>query len=159
MKGYIENLNGLHIKYIIINIIIAVAGFITTLIVGKIGLGQKTNMYISIIMMICILLFFIGGRKIYQRELAKMKDFALGKKLNSYHESNKKRLKSFTIMSVIAIIGLVLSNNMMYLIFCVLSLMMIILNRTNKAKIAYELNLTSKEVEKLGKPIGENKSM
>lgn len=155
MKGYIENLNGLHIKYIIINIIIAMAGFITTLIVGKIGLEQKTNMYISIIMMICILLFFIRGRKVYQRELAKIKDFALGKKLNSYHESNKRRLKSFTMITIIATIGLVLSNNVMYLIFCVLSLMLIILNRSNKSKIAYELNLTNKDIEKLVAPIGE----
>lgn len=155
MKGYLENLKGLHIKYIIINIIIPLAGFISTLIIGEIGLSAKINTYLSIILMALILFCFIKGRKTYQKELRKMKDLALGKKLNAYQDSNKKVLKYFTFMTSLATIGLILSCEIRYLVFCLLSLALIFLNRTNKAKIGYELNLTKEELEKLVNPIAK----
>lgn len=155
MKGYIDNLKGLHIKYIMINIIISLAGFISTLIIGKIGLGSKIDTYLSIILMALILVCFIKGRKTYQKELRKMKDLVIGKKLNAYQDSNKKVLKYFTFMTCLATIGLVLSCEIRYLVFCLLSLSLIFLNRTNKAKIGYELNLTKEELEKLVNPIAQ----
>ena len=155
MKGYLENLKGLHIKYIMINIIISLAGFISTLIIGEIGLGTKIDTYLSIILMAGIMICFIKGRKTYQKELRKMKDLVLGKKLNAYQDSNKKVLKYFTYMTCLATIGLVLSCEIRYLVFCLLSVLLIFLNRTNKAKLGYELNLTKEEVEKLVNSISQ----
>ncbi|MDD2530565.1 MAG: hypothetical protein PHN41_04990 [Bacteroidales bacterium] len=153
MKSYIGNLNGLHIKYIIINFVLALAGIIVVLVLGKIIQENKINMYLSVIMMIIILTFFLMGKKKYQTELLKIKDFPLGKKLNSHHLLNKKRLNSYTIMNGVAIFFLILSGNYLYLFFSLLFLLLILLNRTNTFKLKIELNLTDKEVESLNKPI------
>lgn len=153
MKNYIANLNGLHIKYVIINLVFAIAAYLSHLIIGDIGLGSKINMYISIIMMILILTFFISGRKKYQTQLSKIKLLAFGEKLNEYQTINKKRLNSFTIMTVISSIGYLLSSNILYLGFGFLSILLILLNRSSKIKLSFELNLTNQEVEKIDKPI------
>ncbi|MBP6429487.1 MAG: hypothetical protein KA273_03725 [Bacteroidales bacterium] len=153
MKNYIANLNGLHIKYVIINLVFAIAAYLSHLIIGDIGLGSKINMYISIIMMILILTFFISGRKKYQTQLGKIKLLAFGEKLNEYQTINKKRLNSFTIMTVISSIGYLLSSNILYLGFGFLSILLILLNRSSKIKLSFELNLTNQEVEKIDKPI------
>lgn len=153
MKNYIANLNGLHIKYVIINLVFAIAAYLSHLIIGDIGLGSKINMYISIIMMILILTFFISGRKKYQSQLGKIKQLAFGEKLNEYQTINKKRLNSFTIMTVISSIGYLLSSNILYLGFGFLSILLILLNRSSKIKLSFELNLTNQEVEKIDKPI------
>ena len=153
MKNYIANLNGLHIKYVIINLVFAIAAYLSHLIIGDIGLGSKINMYISIIMMILILTFFISGRKKYQTQLGKIKLLAFGEKLNEYQTINKKRLNSFTIMTVISSIGFILSSNILYLGFGFLSILLILLNRSSKIKLSFELNLTNQEVEKIDKPI------
>lgn len=153
MKNYIANLNGLHIKYVIINLVFAIAAYLSHLIIGDIGLGSKINMYISIIMMILILTFFISGRKKYQTQLGKIKLLAFGEKLNEYQTINKKRLNSFTIMTVISSIGYLLSSNILYLGFSFLSILLILLNRSSKIKLSFELNLTNQEVEKIDKPI------
>ena len=153
MKNYIANLNGLHIKYVIINLVFAIAAYLSHLIIGDIGLGSKINMYISIIMMILILTFFISGRKKYQTQLGKIKLLAFGEKLNEYQTINKKRLNSFTIMTVISSIGFILSSNILYLGFGFLSILLILLNRSSKIKLSFELNLTNQEVEKIDKPL------
>lgn len=153
MKNYIANLNGLHIKYVIINLVFAIAAYLSQLIIGDIGLEVKINMYISIIMMILILTFFISGRKKYQTQLGKIKLLAFGEKLNEYQTINKKRLNSFTIMTVISSIGYLLSSNILYLGFSFLSILLILLNRSSKIKLSFELNLTNQEVEKIDKPI------
>lgn len=153
MKNYIGNLNGLHIKYIIINLVIAAASYLTHLIIGDIGLENKIIIYISVIMMILILTFFISGRKKYQSQLNKIKTLALGEKLNIYHDINKKRLVSFTIITIVASLGFVLSSNPLYLGFSILSILLIFLNRCSKVKISFELNLTKEELEKIDKPI------
>lgn len=153
MKNYIANLNGLHIKYVIINLVFAIAAYLSHLIIGDIGLGSKINMYISIIMMILILTFFISGRKKYQTQLGKIKLLAFGEKLNEYQTINKKRLNSFTIMTVISSIGYLLSSNILYLGFGFLSILLILLNRSSKIKLSFELNLTNQEVEKIDKPL------
>lgn len=153
MKNYIANLNGLHIKYVIINLVFAIAAYLSHLIIGDIGLGSKINMYISIIMMILILTFFISGRKKYQSQLGKIKQLAFGEKLNEYQTINKKRLNSFTIMTVISSIGYLLSSNILYLGFGFLSILLILLNRSSKIKLSFELNLTNQEVEKIDKPL------
>lgn len=153
MKNYIANLNGLHIKYVIINLVFAIAAYLSHLIIGDIGLEVKINMYISIIMMILILTFFISGRKKYQTQLGKIKLLAFGEKLNEYQTINKKRLNSFTIMTVISSIGYLLSSNILYLGFGFLSILLILLNRSSKIKLSFELNLTNQEVEKIDKPI------
>ncbi|HBN06622.1 MAG TPA: hypothetical protein DD434_12670, partial [Bacteroidales bacterium] len=75
MKTYIDNLNGLHIKYIIINFVLTVSGFITTFIVGKIISDYKINMYLSVIMMMIILVIFLMGKKRYQSQLLKIRDY------------------------------------------------------------------------------------
>ena len=136
MKNYIANLNGLHIKYVIINLVFAIAAYLSHLIIGDIGLGSKINMYISIIMMILILTFFISGRKKYQTQLGKIKLLAFGEKLNEYQTINKKRLNSFTIMTVISSIGYLLSSNILYLGFGFLSILLILLNRSSKIKLS-----------------------
>ncbi len=153
MKNYIANLNGLHIKYVIINLVFAIAAYLSHLIIGDIGLGSKINTYISVIMMILILTFFISGRKKYQTQLGKIKLLAFGEKLNEYQTINKKRLNSFTIMTVISSIGYLLSSNILYLGFSFLSILLILLNRSSKIKLSFELNLTNQEVEKIDKPI------
>lgn len=153
MKSYIQNLNGLHIKYIIINLIISLAAIITKLMIKSPILSQKFNMYLSVIMMICILIFFFLGRKTYRDGLEKAKDLPLGKKLNLYHQITKKRLKTFTYITLIACFGMLLSNNYMYMIFSAFSIMLIILNRSNKPKLKFELRITDKEAEQLSKPI------
>lgn len=153
MKNYIANLNGLHIKYVIINLVFAIAAYLSHLIIGDIGLDNKINMYISIIMMILILTFFISGRKKYQSQLGKIKQLAFGEKLNEYQTINKKRLNSFTIMTVISSIGYLLSSNILYLGFGFLSILLILLNRSSKIKLSFELNLTNQEVEKIDKPL------
>lgn len=153
MKNYIGNLNGLHIKYIIINLVIAAASYLTHLIIGDIGLENKIIIYISVIMMILILTFFISGRKKYQSQLNKIKTLALGEKPNIYHDINKKRLVSFTIITIVASLGFVLSSNPLYLGFSILSILLIFLNRCSKVKISFELNLTKEELEKIDKPI------
>ena len=153
MKNYIANLNGLHIKYVIINLVFAIAAYLSHLIIGDIGLGSKINTYISVIMMILILTFFISGRKKYQTQLGKIKLLAFGEKLNEYQTINKKRLNSFTIMTVISSIGYLLSSNILYLGFSFLSILLILLNRSSKIKLSFELNLTNQEVEKIDKPL------
>ncbi|MFA7081501.1 MAG: hypothetical protein WC135_02705 [Bacteroidales bacterium] len=153
MKNYISNLNGLHIKYVIINFVFALAAYLSHLIIGDIGLSGKINTYISIIMMILILTFFISGRKKYQTQLGKIKLLVFGEKLNEYQTINKKRLNSFTIMTVISSIGFILSSNILYLGFGFLSILLILLNRSSKIKLSFELNLTNQEVEKIDKPI------
>ena len=153
MKNYIKNLNGLHVKYLIINIIISIAAYLVFLVVGDIGLDNKINMYISIIMMILILSFFIVGRKKYQSDLIKIKDLPFGQKLNDYHSINKKRLNSLTLITVVASIGFILSSNKLYIFFCFLSLTLILLNRRSKTKLSFELNLTQKELEKIENPL------
>lgn len=153
MKNYITNLNGLHIKYVLINLVFTLAAFFTHLIIGDIGLEMKINMYISVIMMVTILTLFFSGWKKYQSQLSKIKLLAFGEKLNKYQEINNKRLKSFTIMTVISIVGFVLSSNIYYLGFGFLSILLIFLNRTTKIKITFELNLTKQEVEKIEKSI------
>ncbi|MDD4002126.1 MAG: hypothetical protein PHE13_01935 [Bacteroidales bacterium] len=152
MKNYISNLNGLHVKYLIINIIISIAAYLVFLVVGDIGLDNKINMYISIIMMILILSFFIIGRKKYQSELIKIKDLPFGQKLNDYQSINKKRLNSLTLITVVASIGFILSSNKLYIFFCFLSLTLILLNRSSKQKLSFELNLTQQELEKIENP-------
>jgi len=153
MKNYISNLNGLHVKYLIINIIISIAAYLVFLVVGDIGLDNKINMYISIIMMILILSFFIIGRKKYQSELIKIKDLPFGQKLNDYQSINKKRLNSLTLITVVASIGFILSSNKLYIFFCFLSLTLILLNRSSKQKLSFELNLTQQELEKIENPL------
>lgn len=155
MKGYIGNLNGLHFKYIIINFILALAGFLTTFFVGKIIFNYKINMYLSVVMMMIILVFFLMGKKKYLSQLLKIKDFPLGKRLNSHHLLNKKRLNSFTFMNAFAILFLILSNNYLYLFFSFLFLVLILLNRSSKFKLKIELNLSEEEVESLSQPIIE----
>lgn len=152
MKNYISNLNGLHIKYIIINVIITIAVYLSSLVIGDIGLEYKINMYISIVMMILILIFFISGRKKYQTQLNKIKLFNVGKKLNEYHTINKNRLNSFTIMTFIASIGFISSSNILYLVFCILSILLIFLNRSSKIKLSFELNLSKEELDMIDKP-------
>ncbi|MDD2487844.1 MAG: hypothetical protein WC108_07285 [Bacteroidales bacterium] len=152
MKNYISNLNGLHVKYLIINIIISIAAYLVFLVVGDIGLDNKINMYISIIMMILILSFFIIGRKKYQSDLIKIKDLPFGQKLNDYQSINKKRLNSLTLITVVASIGFILSSNKLYIFFCFLSLTLILLNRSSKQKLSFELNLTQQELEKIENP-------
>lgn len=158
MKGYIKNLNGLHIKYIIINLVVATAALVANLVMGDIDLENKINMYISVIMMICILIFFTTGRKRYQSELDKIKKLSFGQKLNNYHAINEKRLKSFTWITALASLGFILSNNILYLVFCALSVILIFLNRSSKTKLCYELNLTKEEVEKIGNTINQDKN-
>ena len=152
MKNYISNLNGLHVKYLIINIIISIAAYLVFLVVGDIGLDNKINMYISIIMMILILSFFIIGRKKYQSDLIKIKDLPFGQKLNDYQSINKKRLNSLTLITVVASIGFILSSNKLYIFFFFLSLTLILLNRSSKQKLSFELNLTQQELEKIENP-------
>ncbi len=155
MKTYIDNLNGLHIKYIIINFVLTVSGFITTFIVGKIISDYKINMYLSVIMMMIILVIFLMGKKRYQSQLLKIRDYPMGKRLNAHHNLNKKRLNSYTIMNGFAILFLILSNNYLYLFFSVLFLILILLNRSSKFKLKIELNLSDKELENLSQPVIE----
>lgn len=155
MKSYIDNLNGLHIKYIIINFILTVSGFITTFIVGKIISDYKINMYLSVIMMMIILVIFLMGKKRYQSQLLKIRDYPMGKRLNAHHNLNKKRLNSYTIMNGFAILFLILSNNYLYLFFSVLFVILILLNRSSKFKLKIELNLREKELENLSQPFNE----
>ena len=91
MKNYIYNINALHIRYVLINLIVALVAFFLSKLIGNIGLDTKINMYISILMMVLILFFFISGRKRYIIQLDKIKTLSLGKKLNEYHYINKKR--------------------------------------------------------------------
>ncbi len=155
MKTYIDNLNGLHIKYIIINFVLTVSGFITTFIVGKIISDYKINMYLSVIMMMIILVIFLMGKKRYQSQLLKIRDYPMGKRLNAHHNLNKKRLNSYTIMNGFAILFLILSNNYLYLFFSVLFVILILLNRSSKFKLKIELNLSDKELENLSQPVIE----
>lgn len=153
MKSYIGNLNGLHIKYIIINFIVSLAGFILALIIGDVIKNPKVNMYLSVIMMMIVLVFFLIGKKKYQNELLKIKDYPLGKRLNSHQQINKKRLNTFTFMNAFAVLFLILSNNYLYLFFSLLFLALIFLNRTSRFKLKIELNLNDKELDSLSKPI------
>jgi hypothetical protein len=153
MKSYIQNLNGLHIKYIIINLIISLVSIVASLLIKNPGISQKFNMYLSVIIMICILILFFFGRKSYRNGLEKAKELPFGKKLNLYHEINNKRLKTFTYITLTACVGLVLSNNYMYMIFAILSISLILLNRASKPKLKFELKITEQEIEELVKPI------
>jgi hypothetical protein len=155
MKSYIDNLNGLHIKYIIINFIISLSGFLTTFFVGKIISDYKVNMYLSVVMMMIILVLFLMGKKRYQSQLLKIRDYPMGKRLNAHHLLNKKRLNSYTIMNGFAILFLILSNNYLYLFFSVLFLILILLNKSSKFKLKIELNLSEKELENLSQPVIE----
>lgn len=153
MKSYINNLNGLHIKYILINFVLSLAGFLSSYFIGKLIFDYKVNMYLSVIMMMIILVFFLMGKKRYQTQLLKIKVYPMGKRLNSHHLLNKKRLNSYTLMNGFAILFLILSHNYLYLFFSVLFIILIYLNRSSKFKLKIELNLTEKEVESLSKPV------
>src|SRR5574344_1857473 len=147
MKSYIKNLKGLYIKYIAINLLIALIAFLITLATQKSFLSAKMNMYLSIIMMLCILFCFISGRKRYQHSLLKSRECKLEEKLNIYDKTNKKQLQSFTGITVVASIGFVLSYQPLYLIFAILATGLIAVNMPNKSRMRFELNLKQEEID------------
>ncbi|MBP1630208.1 MAG: hypothetical protein H6Q15_1101 [Bacteroidetes bacterium] len=149
MKGYIKNLNGLNIKYIIVNSAVIAISSAGELLFGNANLNYKMNMYISFVMMLAIIFFIFRGRRQYQKHITNIKQLSFGQKLNAYQAACKKRVESFTAVSLVACLGLIISGNWLYLAFSAFSLVLIILSWSNATKIKFELGLTEQEYKSL----------
>lgn len=150
MNDYIKNLNGLNLRCMLISVIIASLISLGVYFWGSIA-GGRTNVDLSLVAMLLIMLFLFRGRKLFNNKIKGVKNLAFGEKLNVYQKAHKDRVNSFNAINIIASIGLIITGEYMYLIFVVLGIFLIAASWVTTIKLKIELGLNEEELAKLSK--------
>jgi hypothetical protein len=109
----------------------------------------KYNFYFSIALMLAMILCMFCGNNMAKRKIKKLKAEDLVKKLVNYKEIYQKRIRWFSIISVIAVFGMIVGADKSYAIFSAISIILIVLSRCSKLKVKYELNLSEEDIKKM----------
>jgi hypothetical protein len=112
--------------------------------------GIWAKYYPFLAMMLMIICLFLGNN-ITAKKIKTLRNEDLTKKLTEYKTIYSKRLKFFSAISLIAVVSMIMFASMYYIIFSILSLLLIIFSRVMSVKVKYELNLTEEEIKKVDK--------
>jgi hypothetical protein len=85
------------------------------------------------------------------KKIKKLRNEDLQQKLVGYKVLYRKRLNYFGAISLVAVLSMIVLNNMFYIIFAGLSLLLVIVSRALPVKIKYELNLSEEDIKAIKK--------
>jgi heme/copper-type cytochrome/quinol oxidase subunit 1 len=152
MDRYCKMLNKLWLNALIMVVLASLIAviYVWQLATERMVSGNMVKYYPFVAMVIMILCLFIGNNLTAKR-IRRLKGEELSKKLAGYKSEYAKRLKWFSGISFVAVLSMVLFVSMYYMIFAMLSLLLIITARIIPLKIKYELNLNEDDVKQIGR--------
>ncbi|MDR1006897.1 MAG: hypothetical protein LBL74_08580 [Bacteroidales bacterium] len=152
MIKYCKTLNRAWLNTILMTLIatLIAAVFVWQYSQGSVVSG-KWRMYYSLIMMVAMVACLFFGNNMTAKTIRRLKDKELAEKLAGYKLAYHKRLRFFSLIGFLAVISMLLLSNMFYVLFAVLSLMLISVSRISSIKVKYELNLGENDIKQIDK--------
>lgn len=147
MKTYMGLLNKSW-KAVMISLIlldIAVVGYYFFAGIEAVTEGKNNIILSYALMLLMVVCVFLAGKGT-RRKLQKLKGEELPKKLERYRALLIKRFLFYGLVNFIAIIGVVASGQISYMIFCVISLLLIVLSKPTELKLKVELALGEEDM-------------
>ncbi|MDR0789897.1 MAG: hypothetical protein LBO06_03770 [Bacteroidales bacterium] len=152
MNKYCKMLNKLWLNALIM---VLFASLFAILFVWKYGtmsyISGKWILYYGIVAMAAMICCLFLGNNSMAKKIKKLREEDLQQKLIGYKAVYNKKLKFFSAISLVAIISMILLNNLFYAIFAALSLLLIIVSRAMPFKVKYELNLSEEDTKRIDK--------
>ena len=80
-----------------------------------------------------------------------MVSLPLPEKLEKYRMLQIKRLRFYSLVNIVALIGLFFCNQTSFLLFSIISVLLTLLSKVSELKLKMELSLSEEEIENMEK--------
>lgn len=111
------------------------------------GYAVTFSYVLMLVMVVCV---FLGGKG-SNRKLKKINTLPLPKKLTEYRLLQIKRLRAFSLINIIALLGLFVCNQTSYLLFSIIAVVLTLLCKVSELKLKVELALSEEDIENMNK--------
>ncbi len=160
MKKYLKLLDKVWIATLAINLLTSgFAAAIYYLIGFEANVSGRNAVIFSYALMLLMVLCVFSAGKSTRRKIESLKTTAdLPQKAEKYRTAIMKRMMLYASVSLIAVVGLVVCAAPGYLLFCAISILLIVLSKPTETKVKIELGLTENEIKEFDKLKFETKS-
>jgi hypothetical protein len=154
MKQYLKLLNKSWSAMIFIEILLIAMFYVLTYyyylsnepILSK-GYSVTFSYVLMLVMVLCV---FLGGKGI-NRKIKNLVSLPLPEKLEKYRMLQIKRLRFYSLVNIVALIGLFFCNQTSFLLFSIISVLLTLLSKVSELKLKMELSLSEEEIENMEK--------
>ena len=103
-----------------------------------------------VLMLVMVLCVFLGGKGT-NRKIKNLVSLPLPEKLEKYRMLQIKRLRFYSLVNIVALIGLFFCNQTSFLLFSIISVLLTLLSKVSELKLKMELSLSEEEIENMEK--------
>lgn len=154
MKKYLKLLNKSWNAMILIEVVLVAMFYVLTYyyylsnepILSK-GYSVTFSYVLMLVMVLCV---FFGGKGI-NRKIKNLVSLPLPEKLEKYRMLQIKRLRFYSLVNIVALIGLFFCNQTSFLLFSIISVLLTLLSKVSELKLKMELSLSEEEIENMDK--------
>lgn len=154
MKQYLKLLNKSWSAMIFIEIILIAIFYVLTYyyylsndaILSK-GLSVSFSYVLMLLMVLCV---FLGGKGT-SRKIKNIVSLPLPEKIEKYRMLQIKRLRFYSLVNIVALIGMFFCNQNSFLLFSIIALLLTLLSKVSELKLKMELSLSEEEIENMDK--------
>ncbi len=159
MKKYLKLLDKVWIATLAISLLITgFAAAIYYFIGFEANVSGRNAVIFSYALMLLMVLCVFSAGKSTRRKIERLKTADLPQKAEKYRTAIMKRMMLYSSVSLIAVVGLVVCASAGYLLFCAISVLLIVLSKPTETKVKIELGLTENEIKEFDKLKFETKS-
>lgn len=159
MKKYLKLLDKVWIATLAINLLTSgFAAAIYYFIGFEANVSGRNAVIFSYALMLLMVLCVFSAGKSTRRKIESLKTADLPQKAEKYRTAIMKRMMLYASVSLIAVVGLVVCAAPGYLLFCAISILLIVLSKPSETKVKIELGLTENEIKEFDKLKFETKS-
>ncbi|MBR1774170.1 MAG: hypothetical protein IJ759_01465 [Bacteroidales bacterium] len=150
MEKYLQILNRVWKAFLFLGVVFTVMVALLGYFFAKDAVAEnpKADMIGLGVIMFCMIIVLIYTNMYKKRQLKKLKTADLPEKLQTYKTVYQKTLQYYDFLTMIPIAAMIYMHNLTPILFSVLALLLIVLNRPTEIKVKMDLSLTNDELEK-----------
>ncbi len=103
-----------------------------------------------VLMLVMVLCVFLGGKGV-NRKLKSIISLPLPEKVEKYRMLQIKRLRIYSLINTVALLGMFVCNQKSFLLFSIISVLLTLLAKVSELKLKMELSLSKEEIENMEK--------
>lgn len=154
MQKYLKILNKSWSSMILIEIILIAIIYVATYYyhqsnpqIFSEGYAVTFSYVLMLVMVLCVFLASKGTN----RKLKALHVLPLPEKLEKYHLLQVKRLRLYSVINFVALIGMFFCNQTSFILFSIIAIVLTLLCRVTELKLKFELALSEEELENIEK--------